>query len=644
MSYVSTHWLRPLKCGRPMGRHLLVYVREESAQGVATPAERRLWLADVTGGGWALRCVDSYNTTDRLDSLLDQCCVHKGETTIWLLRGWTDLVLSGLAELMDGGLITWRYCNISGSKLLIRGTWRGRKLTITSLGNWTGGRWENWGDLSGDQGVRRLLASLSEADKSTPDSSGEEENRAVETLAAIVTTCTALSLPRVPPTSAAAGLLVWRAWLGPTVAMEGREGRAKQGHKRPAAEVYVAPLPNRPRKARAAERHVVYALTSRQLRRGKVEGPIYALDIRSAYLLGLTTTPLPVLYAETLDRPSTETAVEKLCNHTGLALVRIHTEGCYYPCRLNGRVVPCRGRYWTWLAGKELAAAYYNGHVSETWCLHTWIGAQIAPDSQRLCAELMRFVERAEQCAVKKGWRAVYSSLVGRFAGWRKVWTDSRAAPGFGRWATWWQADPRSGRIVPYRSVAGKVQILKAKDDADSSVPLLFGCVTAQVRHFMQNLANICGYEHVYNIVADSLWVSQEGWQRLQRHVSEAGLPADNLRVKAIYDCAWMTGSAVAVTERDGKRRLVLPGVLDGAAIDARGQVVMAHTDDWSSIGEPRAADGVRRRKVRYSVDRIVDRYGTTAAVILPGETVDIPLLDDALLQPLSGDRSIDDA
>lgn len=644
MSYVSAHWLRPIKCGQPRGRHLLLYVREESAKGVATPAERRLWLADVGKGGWALRCVGSYHTTDRLDSLLDQCCVERGETTIWLLRGWTDLVLSGLAELMDANIITWRYCNISGSKLLIRGQWRGRKVTITSLGNWTGGRWENWGDLSGDQGVRRLLTSISEADKSTPDSSGEEENRAVEALAAIVCTCSVLCLPRVPPTSAAAGLLVWRGWLGSTVVVEAKPGRAKKGRKKPAAEVYVAPLPNRPRKARAAERHVVYALTSRQLRRGKVDGQIYAVDIRSAYLLGLLSTPLPVLYAETLDQPSNETAAEKLCNHTGLALVRIHTENWYYPCRLNGRVVPCRGRFWTWLAGKELAAAYCSGHVAETWCLHAWIGAKVSPDSYRLCGSLISQLERADYCAVKKGWRAVYSSLVGRFAGWRKVWSDSRAAAGFGRWATWVQADPRSGNIVPYRSVAGKVQLLRAKEDADSAVPLLFGCVTAQVRYFLQTLANVCSYENVYNIVADSLWVSQEGWQRLQRHVSEAGLPADNLRVKAIYDCAWMAGQSIAVTERDGKRQLILPGVLDGAAIDATGHVVMEHADDWSGIGEPRAADGVRRRKVRYSVDRIVDRYGAPAEVILPGETVDIPLLDDALLQPLRGDRSIDDA
>lgn len=640
MSYVPSHWLRPLKPGRPKGRHLLLYVREDDRAGVAVPAERRLWRADVHNGGWSIRTVDAYNTTDRLDSLLDQSCAAKGETTIWLLRGWTDLVLSGLAELMDAGIIAWRYCNISGNKLLIRGEWRGRKITITSIGNWTGGRWDSWGDVYRDAGVLRMLSALPDDMKGERMAGVKEELDSIAVLAAIVRTCDILMVPRVPPTSAAAGLCVWRSWLGCTVALEPEKGKAKKGARKPATSVYVAPLPNRPKKAAAAERHVVYALTSRQLRRGYLDEPIYAVDIRSAYLIGLITTPIPVLYHATLDRPSNEQASEAMCDHTGLALVRINTNERYYPCRINGRVIPCKGRFWAWLCGKELAAAYVYGHVAETWCLHAWIGAPVPRDTLALCNALNNRLDRPENCAVKKGWRAVYSSLVGRFAGWRKVWSDSRAAAGFGRWSTWMQADPRTGDIVPYRSVAGKVQMLREKSDASASVPLLFGCVTAQVRHFMQELAVVCGYDHVYNIVADSLWLSTDGWQKLQRHVSASGFPPDSLKVKAIYDRAWMTGGAVAVVERDGKRNMILPGVLDGATIDASGNVVMEHADDWSAVGEPKASSGVGRRKVRYSAAKIVDRYSDRPAVIPAGETVDIPLLDESLLQPLRGTRS----
>lgn len=644
MSHTESHWMRPIKAGKPKGRHMLIYIREQTDGGVATPAERRIWRADVKAGGWTMRCVDSYHTTDRLDSLLGQCCTVKGESTIWLLRGWTDLVLSGLAELMDAGIITWRYCNIGGDRLLIRGQWRGRKITITSLGAWTGGRWDNWGTVSRDEEVQRLMSPIAVADNIGVDDRETDERQAVETLAAIVGTCGLLMLPRVPPTAASAGMLVWRAWLGPHVTVQAEARRKKKGAREANAVMYVAPLPYRPAVARDAERHVVYALTNRQLRSGSVEGPLYCVDVRAAYLLGLMSTPIPVTYHRSLGKATNDQAAEAMCEHTGLGLVRINTTEAYYPCRLNGRVVPCRGRYWTWLAGVELAQAYFAGHVEETWALHTWYGIGIGPHKQQLCLGLTAQLDCESASARKKCWRAVYSSLIGRFAGWKKAWSDSTAAAGFGRWATWLQADPRTGGVVPYRAVAGKVQMLRSKDDDSAAVPLLFGCVTAQVRMCVQYLVSVCGADNVVNIYADSLWITQAGWQALQRRTSELGFPADNLRVKAIYDHAWMTGKAVSVVERDGARKLILPGVADGAAIDYTGHVVMDHTDNWSGIGEPRAASGVRRRKVRYSVDRIVERYSTPASVIPPGETVDIPLLDDALLQPLRGNRSIDDA
>lgn len=644
MSHSPTHWMRPILPTMPRGRHILLYVGEENSQGVVTPAVRRVWLANVAGGSWSVKLIGSYQSADELDSLLDTSCAAKGETTIWLLRGWTDLVLSGLAELMDAGVITWRYCSIGGTKVLIRGAWRSRKIIITSLGNWTGGRWDNWGDLRQDIGVARLLTATRLISLEESGAGQLEELAALRVLGCIVYTSMFLQVHRVAPTSAAAGMLVWRTWLGPTVTREVSPAAAGKGAKRPATDVFVAPLSGRPAKAREAERHVVYALTSRQLRRGLVEGPIYCVDIRSAYLLGLTTTPLPVMYAGYLQNPSLEEAAITLCNHTGLALVRIHSSDYYYPCRLNGRVVPCKGRFWTWLCGKELAQAYCQQHVAETWALYAWIGVPILGQAASLCMKLCSIMEKPEHCAAKKCWRSVYSSLVGRFAGWRKVWSDCTAVAGFGRWSTWVQADARTGNIVPHRAIAGKVQMLREKTDLDSAVPLLFGCVTAQVRWFMTVLSDMAGPDNVCNIVADSLWVNQEGWQRMQRSVSERGLAADNLKVKAIYDRAWLSGKAVAVVERDAKRQLILPGVLDGAAIDSTGHVTMDRADEWSGSGEPRAASGVRRRRVRYSAAKIVERYSTPAVAIPPGEEVEIALLDQSLLQPLHGPRSVDDA
>lgn len=638
----AQHWMRPLKPGPLRGRHVLLYCQEDKRKGRVLPGVRRAWIFDVAPDGWSASPPIVYASVDQLDSLLDGAVAKKGESTIWLARGWTDLVISGLAELIDSGVIKWRYASINGAKVLIRGSWRGRRITVTSLANWTGNRWDGWHDLERDLGVQRLMTAVINSDMPADSITGAEEVGALQSLAAIVNICTSLGLRRIPPTCSGAGIAAWRGWLGPTASVEKKGGRKKRGAKAAPREVYIGPLPNRPPRAREAERHTCYALTSRQLRKGFVDEPIYCADIRAAYLLGLLNTPLPIMFARTLYKPTAESLAESLIDHTGLALVGIKSPDWCYPCRVNGRVVPCRGTFWTWLCGIDLAGALCRQHVSQVWAAHIWMAAYVDPVRAGHIHSAMGLLDKHENIGLRQAWRSVYSSLIGRFAGWKKIWVDSRAASGFGNWASWAQADPDTGDIVPHRSIAGRAQLLRERVDAGDSVPLLFGVVTAQVRYYTQLLADLAGPENVFAIASDSLWLNAAGWQALLKRVSECGMAPDNLKVKDTYDRAWMTGRSVCVTERHGIRQLHLPGVHDGAFVDASGHVVMEHADDWSAIGTPKSSVGVGRRRVRYSVDKIIDQYAAPAAPLPLGETVNIPLLGGQLLRPLRGGRNID--
>lgn len=640
----SAHWLKPCQPKLPSGRHVLLYVEEKAAKGRIVPGQRNAWCADVAKGDWSIGMAGSWNSIDQLDGVLEQACLNKGETTLWVMRGWTDLVLSGLVELMDAGIITWRYVSLSGRSCLIKGAWRGRKITITALPNWTGTRWDSWADVSTDTSVDRLMTALAGENPPGNTAARNEQYRAVQTLAAIVSTCSILALRRIPPTAGAAGILLWRSWLGPRIAVESANKPKKGQSNTRTPTVYVCPIPSRPIKAANAERHTCYALTTRQLRTGLVSGPIYCMDLRSAYLVGMSMTPLPLIYDATLHKPNIDELVRRMERRTGCALVRVQCDDWYYPARVNGKVTQCKGRFWTWLAGAELVHALCSKHIAECWTAYLW-HADCITDSDRQLLDMIKLsCERFNMTAVCSGWRSVYSALVGRFAGWQRVWKDSPANAGFGRWSQWVQADHDTGVVVPHRSIAGKVQYLAEKTDKLDSVPLMFGCVTAMVRWLIQSIVNVTGENHCYSIAADSIWMDQGGWQQVQRHVSKCGLSPDNLRVKAIYDRAWMTGRHVVVTERNGAKELHMPGVSNGAVLDSDGRVMIEHADDWDSSGEPRANKGIRRRKHRYSTDRIVRDYSFPARLIQPGETVSIPLLSDALLQRLNGERTVEDA
>ncbi len=638
------HWLKPCKPKHPSGRHVLLYIEEKHTKGRVVPGQRNAWCADVRDGQWSIRIVDSWKNTDQLDDILASVCLKAGETTIWVQRGWTDLVLSGIVELMDAGVITWRYVSLSGRSCLIKGQWRGRKITITAIPNWTGTRWDSWGDCSKDTYVARMMTAIPAETWGDNDASNGDEYQSVCQLAAIVSTCSILALPRVPPTAGAAGILLWRAWLGPRVEVSSQIKTTHGKSKTPKMTEYIAPIPARPLQAAMAERHACYALTTKQLRKGLVKGPIYCMDLRSAYLVGMSMTPLPLIYDTTLHRPTVTELVNKMPGHTGNALVRIQTEDWYYPCRLNKKVVQLRGRYWTWLAGAELVHALCQGHITECWHAHLWHASFMHDEERQLLDSIKTECERSGMPAICAGWRSIYSALVGRFAGWERVWADSPAHAGFGRWAQWLQADHTDGVVVPHRSIAGKVQRLSEKIDKRDSVPLLYACITSMVRWLIQSIVHTVGIDHVHSVAADSVWLDTQGWQSVQRHISKAGLAPDNIRVKAVYDKAWMTGSSIVVTERHGDRELHMPGVSNGATLDGNGQVVLEHTDDWDSDGEPRASKGIRRRKHRYTATKIVEKYGFPAQTLLMGETVSIPLLGQALLQPLHGDRTVEDA
>jgi hypothetical protein len=638
------HALRPIKPACPRGRHLLLWVSERHEKRAVVPGLRRAWLVDLTAEGWILSTPGQWTDVDGLEAILETSLLPTGETTIWLARGWSDLVLTGLAELLDAAIITWRYANLSGASCLLRGLWRGRKICTTSLGNWTGGQWDSWKNLPEDPTVQRLLTGALDAPVEIDPPVADGEGRALETLAALAGTCRHLCLPRLTPTSGAAGILCWRAWLGPRVRFRSqRRGRPKRSATSGRIEL-VVPLPVRPRHAAAAERQVCYGLTVRQLRQGRVEGPLYCLDLRNAYLMALLTMPVPVSYNQTLRKPAVEKLIDALVGRTGLALVSLHSPDVPYPWRRGGRTQPAVGTYWTWLAGTELCRALCENHVRSVWCAHVWTATRFPNHKAEQIVDISALLSRERAPGTAAGWRAVYSSLVGRFAGWRSHWVDAKTTTNFGRWSTWEGADPVSGDVVPYRSIAGHVQYLGDKSDRTDGVPLLFGLVTSQVRDAVAQTVQIAGLENVALIHADSLWCTARGWQNLQRYVSSQGFAPDWLRCKSIYDRAWMNGRSVAVTERHGQRVLHLPGVSTGTIADADGKILQQHTEPWTSDDAPTAVKGVRRRVVRYATGPIVARYDHAALVLPPAETVNEPLLPESLLQPVRGRRSVDDA
>lgn len=637
------HWIKPLR-GKPRsGRHLLLWVETDESKTVLRRQSCCAW--DVVLCGIALKawCLGSWRDTSDLEIILDGASRGKGTLTIWIARGWEDLVLTGLAELLDCKACTWRYALIDGQKLLIRGLWRGKQVVISSLANWTGHRWDAWPEVMTDQRCEAALKAFTGADGAPESIPTEGEERFIRTWCAAANLSVALRLPVLSPTVAGAGMQAWRMLIGPRIKVQIDWSRQKRKRKPSVPTLIVAPSPFRPQSSVCAERHSAYGLITRQLRRGLVDEMIHVVDLRSAYLLSMCTTPLPTAYCRTLHKPSAAELAEAMEGKTAHALVRIQTREGAYPVRYNGRVRLAQGHYWTWLAGAELAAALVDGECREIQTAYLWdaqtLEAKVASDL--MCISSVLQAERSP--AVRSAWRSLYSALVGQFAGRRKAWEDCPAKPGFAPWSQWESANISNGEITHYRSIAGHVQRLVDCTDTSSSVPLLYSCITAHVRTMMTHLMGLAGRENTVCLHCDSLWVTRAGWQRLQAEISRLGLPPDGLSAKATYDRVWMSGKSVCVVERNGKRSIKAPGVGDFAALDESCRVTGMRATHWAQCESVDAEGGCKRRKVVFAGQRIIDQYSHAPVVLPLGEPIDDPLLRTELLQSLSQKRRVID-
>lgn len=618
----ARHWMRPLKGEWRTSRHLLVWPIEERRGPRVTAPSSKVVLYEISATGDPVQMDQDARDEDTLEKTIDRATQMKGTLTIWLPAGWEHLVLSGLAEAIDAGILTWRYCHFEGERLIVRGLWRGRQIIICSLANWTGGRWDQWRDKAGLEGEQLFLASWYAA--------------------AVVSR--SLHLGSLAPSAGAAGMLLWRSWLGPRVHTVVRNDAKSPQDGRSKPQQYVGPLPSRPLRARNAERHVAYGLVCRHLRRGLIEGPIYAVDVSVAYLLYLLTTPCPVMYTRTLHRPAPDELCGAMDGHTGCALVHLYSADEPYPVRRGGRVVWATGDYWTWLAGAELADALCARRVQAVESAHVWWAQMLAGDDVGRLMALGDALADSGQRLEAAAWRSIYSQLVGRFAAWKRTWKDTTSHQQFGRWAAWLEADRDTGAIVQHRSIAGRVQKLSAKEDTGDSVPLLFGCVTAQGRYITRSLAAIAGRENVVCVEADALWVTPAGWQAIQRAASAQGIAPDMLKCKEVYDAAWMSGERISVVRTGGQLYLRCPGVPGDVAVGAGGRVEWPSRGDWHADGPPKRSRGVKRGVAHYSVERIMRDYGGAPIALPWAERIDDPMMGAELLEPLGGGgKKVDD-
>lgn len=352
---------------------------------------------------------------------------------------------------------------------------------------------------------------------------------------------------------------------------------------------------------------------------GRVEGPLYQLDVSGMYSYLASTLSLP-LAVHTYYPHADPLSVRESGESIGLlARVTLETPEPAYPYRRGWDVIYPVGRFTTVLGGAELRHAAEHGrvmawHEGATYDLAPFLAATM----RGLRAEWDRLADAGEYAAGK--WiKRLANSLVGRLARRESSWIGVPDLPTSEPWGEYELVGGEyDGCHVRVLGWSPEVEI--DSGFAADAVPAANIWITAAGRQLLWRLMQTCGLDHVYYVYTDEIWTDEIGYERLS--VAGEIVPGQwgKLQLKGVHQWAQI----------DGINTYRTPNGVVCAGIPKRQGQTLTRGDHYRVVESPLAAahDGRTpqpvEREYEYNPGSV---YGH--GCILPGGRVEPWVLEE---------------
>lgn len=300
----------------------------------------------------------------------------------------------------------------------------------------------------------------------------------------------------------------------------------------------IYPIPHNDTDALDTEVAAVAGGLFAQRIRGRVAGNIHVLDIQSAYASAMAENLMPAKLLGVMDSPSVPHLAETVGEYPCVAYVRLDSPDREFPVRLPKEqyeryrnlapncvgeygmdkvpAIMATGRYWTALAGPELAAALAKDYVKACDRCYYYAGCNLFSNYVSELWQARQLFAKSGSALDEALSKQLLAALWGKFNQHSPRWIDNADIECTERWGLFIGEDPYTGWYGPCRGVAGKTQMRIAWDLSPHSFPAISATVCAAVRCKVQMLAEIAGLGNVYYIAADCLHVTDQG--RLNLH------------------------------------------------------------------------------------------------------------------------------
>jgi hypothetical protein len=350
------------------------------------------------------------------------------------------------------------------------------------------------------------------------------------------------------------------------------------------------------------ERQAYYGGFTDLFRCGKIQGPIYQLDVNSLYPYVMRDRWYPIRLVAHHSRADSSLPSRLTRPKACTAHVRLYSPIDTYPLKCREGTLHVRGRIETVLAGPELERAVERRHITEILSVNEYETAPIFREFVRdFWADRKRYISEKNdvyQMIVK----LLMNSLYGKFGQQTPEWIYSDEYYDRSVFMQGYAEGEDGEEPVRYRVLAGKRYVEGPKHEARGSFVAIASFTTSYAREYMRHLRETAGSENIYYQATDSLYTSETGYRSLQDggYVNPSKLGA--LKVEAVYNTC--TFSNIHHIDKDGKK---IRGSIRSGAVDLGGESY--RVDMWESFPVSTFGDVTDRVRIRSLVKTLSGRY-----------------------------------
>jgi hypothetical protein len=244
----------------------------------------------------------------------------------------------------------------------------------------------------------------------------------------------------------------------------------------------------------------------------------YYLDVNSLYPYVMKNTYLPIrligIY-DNVDIKLLERFIDKYCL---IAKVRIKTDFPLYPYRLNKKLIFPVGEFTTYLCTPEIKLGLERNNIISIDEVFVYLRDKIFDKFVNYFYQ--KRLEEKEKGNLTKSffYKIILNSLYGKFGQrndkWEFICIDENHPDG-----SWIVYDIDEDKRYLYRCINGIIERSVGKIEAKYSFPAIPAHITSAGRVRLNELISKAGFENVFYVDTDSLFVNEKGFQNLKDEI-----------------------------------------------------------------------------------------------------------------------------